>query len=214
MNTFKNLFRATIVRQTKTDIWDAEHPWKWHICEAFTVFLKRAVSCWSFRKNYFLTVCTKGRAGAADDCRTHCLYQRGIFCHCQHLAQEVWLVVLLHPQRAHANVLMSSPSWMQLLVWLLSPQRCELLPLLKSWVGLGVWVTTWSLHYPRNQKYSCLLPPGCNWGCGSQHGPLCALTGQGAALAVGIVGSVGGRCESPPGLLPPTRHRGAHTFLE
>lgn len=43
---------------------------------------------------------------------------------------------------------------------------------------------------------------------------LCLLMGQGAALAVGIVGRVGGSCGSPPEFLPPTGHRAAYVFLE
>ena len=136
------------------------------------MFLKLAVSCWSFRQNYFLAVYTKGRAGAADDCYTQCPYQTGIFCHCQHLELEVKLMTWSSASPKGMQVLMSSTSWMQLVVWLLSPQRCELLPLWMSWVELEVWVTTWLLHCPRTRRYSYLLPPGHSWRCGSQHGPL------------------------------------------
>lgn len=55
-------------------------------------------------------------------------------------------------------------------------------------VEVEVWITTWSLHWPRTQRYSHLLPPGHSWRCGSQHGPLhphragscshCCLCGQ------------------------------------
>lgn len=79
------------------------------------------------------------------------------------------------------QVLMSSTLWMQLVVWLWSPQSWEFLPLL-------MWVTTSSLHWPRTHRYSHLLPPGHSWRCGSQHGPLhphragscshCCLCGQ------------------------------------
>lgn len=64
---------------------------------------------------------------------TQCPYPTGVFSHCQHLELEVKLMTWSSASPEGTEVLMSSTSWMQLMVWLLSPQRCKLLPLPFSW---------------------------------------------------------------------------------